>query len=93
MKANELTITISGKTSTGKSALLYYLRSLLKDEGFDIILECGDYKDVEEFEEKVGEYYSKVLREIKTKPIIMREMNVVTFPRSGKNTIHDVKET
>jgi len=62
----DLTITISGKANTGKSRLIFFIKGLLENTGFDVNFDPGeDFKDIEQFNEIIGENFHEAITAIK----------------------------
>ena len=75
---NEMTITVSGDTNTGKSRILYLLKSFLKENGFDVKFDGGgDFADEDTFNSHMSSNIEQVSGHIKeSRTIVMREENV-----------------
>jgi len=54
MSKSEIQITISSQTGKGKSRVLYLLKKLLKEEGFEIEFDGGiDFENEESFDREM----------------------------------------
>lgn len=74
----ELIITIAGQTASGKSRLTYLLKKFLREEGFDVELECNiDHPTESNFDMVMSSGFEKIINEIKTtRKIIMKEIQL-----------------
>jgi hypothetical protein len=74
----EIIITVSGATNTGKSRILYLLKSFLKENGFDVKFDGGgDFADEDTFNSHMSSNIEQVSGYIKeSRTIVMREENV-----------------
>lgn len=73
-----ITITVGGVTNTGKSRILYLLKSFLKENGFDVKFEGGgDFVDEDTFDSHMCSNIEQVSGYIKeSRTIVMREQSV-----------------
>lgn len=55
MKENELKIIIAGKTGTGKSSMIYFLKEFLRDNGFEVEFDGS----LDHIDENNFDYYMK----------------------------------
>lgn len=75
---NELIITVSGKTKSGKSRLTYLLKNFLREQGFEVELNCGiDYQNENDFDKSIGQNFDEAIENIKeSSKITMNEIKL-----------------
>lgn len=77
MKENQLNITISGKTNSGKTRLTYLLKKILREEGFDVEFSGNiDFPSEAKFDEHVEKNFDRCISSIKERSninIILKE--------------------
>jgi len=71
----KLTITVSGQAASGKSRLTYLLKNFLREQGFNVELECGiDHPTESNFDMVMGRNIDSAVQHIKeTRKITIRE--------------------
>lgn len=77
----QLTITISGKSNTGKSHLSYLLNKFLNENGYNTKHEIpSDYLDEDHFDRSMSENFDEVMEMIRDKSniVIREEQELVT---------------
>lgn len=63
----EINITVSGLSCVGKTRLMHYLMSFLKNDGFEVNFDSStDYNSKEELDKLVSNDYLEVIQNIKT---------------------------
>jgi len=74
----EIKITISGLTNTGKSSILYIIKDILKDKGFNVNLKSVDFDDDEHsFDKNISGRVDNIIEHIKDNVnITLEEKNV-----------------
>jgi len=71
MKKENLIITVSGETKSGKSRLCYLLKEFLVTQGYNIELQLNeDFKDMTHFNETMSENLNEALDNIRSNSII-----------------------
>lgn len=69
-----LTITVSGKTNSGKSRLVLLLKDFLREEDFKVEFDGGiDYENEEQFNEHVSKNFDHVIEQLKETTITLKE--------------------
>ena len=78
MENKQITITISGEVSSGKSRLTYLLKNFLRVHGFEVKHDGGiDFEDEKDFDDKIIKNLDVVLKNIKeNKTIKIQELNI-----------------
>lgn len=70
MEKKEITITVSGKSNTGKSRIMFLIKEALKSKGLEINIETDDFKSDLEFDKKVSKNINDVINKIKNNTTI-----------------------
>jgi hypothetical protein len=69
-----LTITVSGKTNTGKSRLTLLLKDFLRKEDFKVEFDGGiDYENEEQFNDHVSKNFDHAIEQLKETTITLKE--------------------
>lgn len=78
MEKEELVVTVSGKTGTGKSRLIYLLKNFLREQNFNVEYELNDdYSTEAKFDERVGRGFGDAIEAIKNRSDVrIREFRV-----------------
>lgn len=73
---NEINITVTGLSNSGKSRMLYIIKKLLSDEGFNITHRLGpDFDNEEQYDNHMSNNIDAISNEFKeTKRISIREI-------------------
>ena len=73
---NEIHITVSGLSASGKSRMAYIIKKMLAEEGFNITHRIGpDFADENQFDDHMASGIENISREFKeTKRIFIREI-------------------
>lgn len=84
MKENQINITISGKTNTGKTRVTYLLKKILRQEGFDVEFSGNiDHPNETEFDEHAEKNFNGCISSIKERSginIILKEEQENKYP-------------
>jgi len=75
MKEKQLTITIGGRSNSGKSRVLFLIKNMLRMNGFDVKHDGGmDFSTEKDFDEHMSIRTDDVLKHIQSNTtIIMKE--------------------
>ena len=77
MKENQINITISGKTNSGKTRVTYLLKKHLREEGFEVEFSGNiDHQNETEFDEHAEKNFNECISSIKERcgiNIILKE--------------------
>ncbi len=78
MEKKNLTITVSGEPKSGKSHLIFLLKSFLKTMDFEVEFNGGiDYEDESHFDEYMNNHFYSTIKNFKRKTkIFLKEKNI-----------------
>jgi nucleoside-triphosphatase THEP1 len=75
---SDSTIQVAGRTGSGKSCMVYFLKQFLTQNGFDVHFDGGvDFENISEFDKHVGKNIDEKISHIKkTRKITISEVQV-----------------
>lgn len=83
IEKKELTITVSGKTNSGKSRVLFLIKKTLQENGLQVNFSgAPDFSSEKDFDEKIGHNIEKAVEALKKSVVIsMKEVYLQKQPR------------
>lgn len=78
MEKKDLIITVSGQAASGKSRLTYLLKKFLREQGFDVEIDCNlDYTTENDFDKHMSENFDEVIGLLKnSRKITLKEVQL-----------------